>query len=528
MNETDRNIERPNPLESLSKTMHGFIWFEKVQGLPPTKWRGWAAIGGNTAFSFSRINELPPDVIWWTNLPRKELWQLGRYKKFKEDNFLGVDLNGLLSETGMPNDKVSILAQRWSEVFSMVIDYLSRWAEKRDELWTWGEGTAVDVMHSIVSPKPELYDITFNRILSNAYSETVNCDLPVDLTANKRAITLYFPRVKHAQRVCSASYPVGGWKTLGRSDWPSDEDKRMEWIESNSKLPLLIQIENLRLTDGVEWDAKNWGRLFVGDRGEFMGSSSLANIWFTTNEILALNKFSTFDIVSGMQGEKWSKYEDTTGLLNADQPLMQWSMTKGIISNLLMQALMSPARDPKSRRKGAVTPRAIWMRATDKMYCFRAATIMQANDYPVLSYGNGKVQIVFDSTGSPEKFLSVARKAGLLIPHQLSDIASFDEQNVNQESMENIEDVALLDQWINKNWRKIYKGSNEPAFLNIDRLIYLFEETGNDMFSVIQDSGAKLIKVTENNEYDKWWKKNLRDQVLLSVDTSKAIITNKE
>lgn len=31
MNEIDKDIERPNPLESMSKTMHGFIWFEKNQ-----------------------------------------------------------------------------------------------------------------------------------------------------------------------------------------------------------------------------------------------------------------------------------------------------------------------------------------------------------------------------------------------------------------------------------------------------------------------------------------------------------------
>lgn len=173
MNDIDRDIERPNPLESMSKTMHGFIWFEKKADVAPTKWRGWASIGGNTAFPFIKLNELPLDIIWWTNLQKKELWQLGKYKRFKEDNFLGVELAGLLAETGMPNDKVSIIAQRWSEVFSMVIDYLSKWANKNDEQWYWGEGTAVDVMHSLISPKPELNDITFNRILNEAYSETI-------------------------------------------------------------------------------------------------------------------------------------------------------------------------------------------------------------------------------------------------------------------------------------------------------------------------------------------------------------------
>ena len=44
MNEIDKDIERPNPLESMSKTMHGFIWFEKKSDIPPTKWRGWASI----------------------------------------------------------------------------------------------------------------------------------------------------------------------------------------------------------------------------------------------------------------------------------------------------------------------------------------------------------------------------------------------------------------------------------------------------------------------------------------------------
>lgn len=527
MNDIDRDIERPNPLESMSKTMHGFIWFEKKADVAPTKWRGWASIGGNTAFPFTKLNELPLDIIWWTNLQKKELWQLGKYKRFKEDNFLGVELAGLLAETGMPNDKVSIIAQRWSEVFSMVIDYLSKWANKNDEQWYWGEGTAVDVMHSLISPKPELNDITFNRILNEAYSETIKCDLPNEIMTNKRAVTLYFPRFKHAERVCFSYYPNGPWKTLGKSDWPNDSEKRILWIENNARIPFLIQISDIKLFEGVEWTEKNWGKLFLGDRGEFIGSNSLSNIWLTTNEVITLSKFASFNIVSGLKAESWTKYDDKTKLLENEQPLMQWSMVKGIISNILMQALMSPARDPKSRRKGVVTPRAIWMRATDKMYCFKAATIMQSNGYEVLSYGNGKVQIVFEPTGSPEKLLQVARKAGLLVPHQLSDIANFDEM-IDENSLNNIDGIALLDQWINKNWRKVYKDSGEPAFLNIDRLIYLFGETGNEMFTVIKDSGAKLVKVTENNDYDKWWKKNIKEQVVYSVESGKSIITNKD
>ena len=167
------------------------------------------------------------------------------------------------------------------------------------------------------------------------------------------------------------------------------------------------------------------------------------------------------------------------------------------------------------------------MRSVDKMYCFKAATIMQSNGYQVLSYGNGKVQIVFETTGSPEKLLQVARKAGLLVPHQLSDIANFDER-IDENSLNNIDGIALLDQWINKNWRKVFKDTGEPAFLNIDRLIYLFGETGNDMFTVIKDSGAKLVKVTEDNDYDKWWKKNIKEQVVYSVESGKSIITNKD
>ncbi|KAF1010458.1 MAG: hypothetical protein GAK29_05056 [Acinetobacter bereziniae] len=48
------------------------------------------------------------------------------------------------------------------------------------------------------------------------------------------------------------------------------------------------------------------------------------------------------------------------------------------------------------------------------------------------------------------------------------------------------------------------------------------------MFTVIKDSGAKLVKVTEDNDYDKWWKKNIKEQVVYSVESGKSIITNKD
>lgn len=525
---------RPSPFDGTSVDRHGCLWFDGDPGKgprDPSATGGLASIGGGEPFRFQKVSDLPLDVVWWTNLERAEQWSFGKLKRFKDSAFFGPSLNSLTEEGEIPGENMGPIVQRWSETFARAADWLSRWAaiQTPEKAWEWGEGALADALRPRLLP-PDLPERTeVEHALRQAYCEEILCEIPRAAYQDKRSVTLSLPRWYHAQRLLRETVvPVGPWQSI--DEWPEASERRLDWIEK-ATVPLLIQVDHIffKSNDEPNLAGTSLGAMWVGQRGRRFNAATMEPVWMTQNEVVALRKFADMEVISGYQAEEWASIPWPEGLADSEEgPLLHWAPTKGLLATAAWRALASPGRDPNNRRKGATSPRAVWLRAQDRLYTFAAATIMQTMGYPVLSYGNGQVRIMFDENGSEAHLAKVARQAGLLLPARLARAPSVptDLQNPGEGFPRTIEDVARLDQWIKKTARDVDATTGAPLInvhLALDRLVLPWP--GKNARTVMGEAATRLIKLDDqaSSGLQAWWKDVLRQQARQSVDRIKRM-----
>lgn len=528
MNDKYKKENRPDPFQNQSRIKYGFIYFEKNNHVAIKKWRGWASIGGKDAIAFTSIGELPMDVIWWTNLNKMEMWELGRYKNFKEDNFLGIDFKTLAQENSLLNDKVSDITRRWAEYFSLFTETMNKWASDTDKEWKYKDGNGIELLNSLINEPPPLQDVNVERILSEAYSDNITCLLPEEQISNMKTMVLSFPRFSHAERICYSSYPSSSLAPIKKTSFPATQENRLQWVKENSNdTPLLIQIENIIFNEGNDWSLNNLGKLFLGNRAGTLGNSNLNKIWLTSQEVIYLSTIARFDIAGGLMGNEWKKIDKHLDLIKRDTNFSDISVVKQIISTLFLQSHFQPGRNLNNRRKYPITSKEVWLKSKDKMYCFKAASIMQANGFPVLKYGNGQVEIAFDPKSNPNTLIEAAFKAELLLPNQLNMIA----KTINTFTKENFNDIEgglILNRWINKRWNDVEQiKEKDPVSLNIDRMLNIYYDYGRENIETIKNSTKNLLLLKqENNAVSDVFNEIMKNEVLVCVNKARSLIEN--
>lgn len=526
----ENTINRPDSFESTISDKHGCIWFnENELGIrDANNCGGWACIGGGEPFSFKKYNELPLDVIWWTNLNKAESWRFGKVKRFKENTVFGIEWMALINEAGLAKDTKAMIVKYWSEVFGRSAEWLSRWAKSIDEEtpWDWGEGELLDVLKDkmiIVEPSETL---EVNHVLSKAYYEVVECEVSSEILEGKRNITLSIPRLKHAENILSSKYPAGNWNLIKQNDWPYSFNDKIKWIKDHN-LPMLIEIDNLEFTENNQYDF-SIGEMWLGKRGYKLNSTFLEPIWLTEKEIMELSGIASFEIISAYICNEWQYLNYPKELLNNNEgPLIHWSMTKGLLANATWQALSSPGRDPRTRRKGSYNARSVWFRAVDREISFKAAIKMKLAGYTVLSYGNGQIKIAFDPKGDATRLAVAAKDAGLIIPTILSDKLPDINENINSNTANSMKGIAEIDQWIKYKWslKKKEIENLKPLYIDIDRLVLPWPGSSNNS-ERLKNTAMRLISFENRNnktQSDDWWVKTLKEQASISVQTIKKL-----
>lgn len=509
-----------SPFSPMVADLHGCLWLDNPPGperLDGKKWTGWAAIGGAEAFRFSGIEQLPVDVVWWTNLDQGETWSLGRWRRFKSGSLLGPDWSALMTEVA-PSEALKspqIWVSRWSECFARVAERLSRWAagDKVHEPWSWGEGQAVESLGSRWSQWKDPTADPLSMVLEKAYTPIVRLNWPESALRGYRQLHLSRSRWTHARSVLSHRVPVGEWTVLD-DQWPRSGQARWSWVRQHTQ-PLLLELEFLGWRqDGENHEAQ--GRLRLGHRGQAFNPIPVESIWMTAEEALELEVHGEWNILKGFLGTGWGQVDGLPDWWSADPgPLTPWSLTYGLLSSLSWKALASPVRAEESRKKGAVSAQALWLRAADRSLCWQSAQVMQNRGYMVLRYGEDGVDLAFDPDGDPKKLVSALREADLRLPRALASMVEF-------KSIDN-DPNGLHVEWVIDSWMK--KMGDEAIGWDVDRLVAPWP--GKGVQAVLQESAKSLDGLGIEKTLpglQELWKKNLRAQARLSVDRLKATI----
>ena len=532
MSMSDDNIQnRPNPLNINSLNNYGFLFFKKTKGLPARQWGGWFSIGGSDPVKFENINNLTSDILWWTNLSKNEYWSLGKFKNIKSGDFFGVDFQSLMKEYKISDESPEVLCKAWSEIFSMVIDQISFSLSKRNIVLNFGDGNCYDFFRKISNNNNENIDVTFEKIIESSYDEKIKIQIPPNIVSNKKIIKLSKSRSVYFKKIINNGvYPDGNWIPIGKDKLPENEDKKRNFIEKNKKFPMLINIEKIksRIDPKNNWSLKNNTALFFGDRIDHIMPSS---IWIIREEYETIKDDCDFEIKNILINDNYTKIKNEilSAVIN-DKVIFDHSIVKQIITSAYFYSLSSQTRDNnKTRRKFKITPKELWMKKIDNIFCFKMAKNLQEKGFIVVNYGNGEVSIACDNSLNLNLLIETCEKNGLVIPTELLSFGNLiSDINLKNENIDNEYKNIIFNQWLQVQWFKYKAIRDVPISLILDRVSYFFngDEDLSNRTKRIKDNLTTLtvfLKSLKDSDFKDELKRMYSWQITENINTLKKM-----
>lgn len=485
---------------------HGCAWFVwEDDEHDPNKTGGWASIGGEVAFQFTRVKDLPKDVVWWTNLTKPQAWTLGRWAHFKHGGFLGPEWLTLMSEWGFPHDleQFKKSCSLWSETLARLSEWLSRFATRSGQdnaplpHWAWGDGDFCEALAERLSWQQPVS--SHHVALSQAYLEQVPQEWPHNALNGKRKLALVLPRRPHAKKVYNARFPKGPFEEVLPAELPQDKDKRWMWVAKATR-PLLVRIDEISFKPNQE----KTGSLWWGRRGQRFSGSMMEPVWLTGEEALEMCQWIDAYPEAILQGQSWDSMPEVPLWVSMEEDAL-WdnSIVTGLLSEILWRAAATPVRTATKRIKSGVSPQMIWLRATDKKECFRLAHALQDKGLIVLSYGEGVVNVAFDPkvtlVSDWEDILDKTLiRAPLTIAPSLSVPDGFSSKSV--------------DRWLKK------QGSLEE-FVMLDRLLVPWLGPQKSLLKGVLEQAMRALANLKapSTEFATTWKKELKSKTKQAV-----------
>jgi len=413
MSNLSRGSEKPIGLK------FGCVMFDLVEvehsKFQPMPGSGWASIEGNDAFRFNNINELSENVKWWTNLSQEVLWKSGAVlqSKLKHSAYLRTDMGLIMKELGLQTQSVPIaetcksLSEVFNKVMKLVIEFYGLEIFDQKELHA--------ELKLILVGEDKNISSYVDEALIRAYQDLVVCEK----NPNKENyfITLKRPRYFHAKSVLETAVPYydGDWDFLGPDDLPNTEDEKFDFLMAQNR-PFVAKISiNL-----VYFESKiNLDITKLLNLGEAIGEGGKAKDrnWVSQPELLYLRKFADITIDAAFMAKKYENIENKVSLPYLGE-LSDFSYSLGLLSESVWLSLATRSVNPQTRSKTLVSPRACWLKASDRFLTLTSAMMLSAAGFTVVSYGYGAVTVNVSESEIP-KLIEIAPHTGLSIPINL-------------------------------------------------------------------------------------------------------------
>ncbi len=383
---------------------------------------GWASLEGKTAVRIRSTGDLSSDVKWWTNLPHELFWKSGAVKqpKLKYSSYVRTDMGQIMKELGLNPQKMT--TSRVCEILSELFTKIMKLAVEFYNVREFNESDLIAEIKKTLISSDNNISMYVDEALTRAYQDIVICEK--DLSNNDvRYITLKRPRYVHAQRILETTVPLfeGDWDFKGEDDLPSDFDERIEYILSLDK-PFVakVSINSFKSHDGTDVDLSkllNMGEA-IGEKGKKKDRN-----WVSQPEFIYLAKFANIHVDALFLAKGYKNIEMKYPLIDLGG-LSPFSYSIGILSECVWVSLSSRSINPQTRAKTLVSPRACWIKATDRFLTFTSAMMLAASGFNVISYGFGGVTVAI-ADRQIKKLIEIAPHAGLVLPLSIFEKSSF-------------------------------------------------------------------------------------------------------
>lgn len=392
------------------------LCLDKNNKLVPHLGRGWASIGGKKSFRINSTGELANDVRWWTNLQQETFWKIAvQQRKLRASNYLRTDMGQIIKEIGLDPKKLTIpvvcevLSELFSKVMKLSIEFYNITSLDEQDLVSELKKTLIDTDKNIA--------IFVDEALMRSFQDFVFCEKVMDM--DYKHITLRRPRLNHAKRIVETPIPEidNGWDFLTASELPLDNNERNNFF-LNSKKPFIAKVTiNSYMAD--ENEKIDLSKLL--NLGNAIGEKGIKKErnWVSQPEFMYLSKFCDLYVEGAFFTNGYKNIEVREKILELG-PLSDHSFSLGLIAECYWVALSSRSVNLQTKSKTLVSPRACWLRATDRFLTFSSAMMLSASGFTVVSYGLGGVNVAVKNE-QIKNLIEIAPHAGLVVPVSVID-----------------------------------------------------------------------------------------------------------
>ncbi len=362
-------------------TAHGVVIFDEPE-LPSY---GWASLAGEPARRITQIADLESDGVFISNLSWQNLRSINAVKepRLRPSNFFREELFAISQDLGIPLfEKPESCLHELSEFFDRSI----RLAAKIYGFERIGPSLK-ETIYQKLFPNGEPYSFGTPKIddaFSEAYLPIQRCY--VQNTNASRNAKLRFSRSHYASQLMAFPLPTGPWSVFkGELPKNTNEIKKGEDCEVYKFLkefgttrPALccVSVRNidaacgalLGFTNGTE--RRNWVPIH-----EAAFLASIAEV--TIKKMIEGNSYRTFDSLSYGWKEK-SMVGDV-------------SYSLGLVAEAHIAAITSATKKPSSGH--SYSPRAVFLKAWDRILLFKTAYILHQQDICVRSFAMGSINV---------------------------------------------------------------------------------------------------------------------------------------
>lgn len=388
----------------------------------PRPGAGWASISGHIAFRIKDTDDLSSEVIWITNIDQKEFWKLGlaRQTKLKSASYLSTNLLQIMNETGftVPKMQISKVCENLSSIFNKVMKVASEFYYLNSYLQ---KDLAQEIRNNIEMPD-SLINGYVDEALLRAYQDVVVCKPDFVVEDGDMIVSLKRPRYFHAKQVLETQYPSvdGNWQFMDiqqltyEAKINSDGDVAAYLISLNKPLIACVELVSYKQVDGI---GVNLDELLRFGQTLSVGGRKRDRDWITQPELLYLNHFANLKFGAAYVVDSVIDKSFTTKLPYLGE-LSNFSYSLGLLAESVWMGLSAREISYETNSKSLVSPRACWIKASDRYWCFESALKIASAGFDVISYGMGAVSLSV-SPSELQRLKQIAPLVGLVLPQKL-------------------------------------------------------------------------------------------------------------
>lgn len=380
----------------------------------PSVGSGWVSIEGQSSYRIKEPN-LQDNIIWITNLSTEIMWKLPELKKLtnlKPSSYLRADIGQIMKELGL-NTKQNTTAEI-CELISGIFNKVMKAAIEFYKLDTFEESGLSEELKKKIIPQDESISNHLDEALLRSYQDIVICELDPD-KKDKQFVTLKRPRLLHAKKVLEISIPsnTGDWITRVEDELPETQSERISFLLNQEK-PFVarININSFHSNSNM-----NLSKLLNLGEAIGQGGKKRERNWVSQPEFLYLSKFADITIEGAFIANNYETLSYNSGIVELGE-LSHFSYSLGLLAECYWVGLSSRSVNSKTKSKTLVSPRACWIKASDRFLTFTSAMILASSGFTVVSYGTGGVTLLVKET-QIQKLIEIAPIAGLTVPMNL-------------------------------------------------------------------------------------------------------------